>query len=468
MPVATGSLPATWLPWRQAVAELTFVGAAGTVTGSKHLVSARGGRFYVDCGMFQGTRDIEALNAVAMPIPPNETDAIVITHGHLDHIGYLPKIVKDGFRGPIYCTPPTAAVMEIVLEDAASIQTHLHQRGFHHERAHVVPPFYLAKDVADALALVKAVPLDTPFSVCGVSMHFREAGHILGSAFIDATIDGTRTIFSGDLGRYHRLLLHNPAPIGHADVIVSETTYGDRDHTGNEIDSLERVLLAALDRGGPVIIPAFAVERTQELLYAIGQVQARQPKIAQLGVHVDSPMAIKVDALFARFPDAHKTFPNTPKRPFGARNVRLHVTTDESKELNAITGPAIIIASSGMATGGRVIHHLHRCLTDPRATIIFAGWQGPGTLGRLLLNGAERVRMYGDQLKVEATIVSLEGFSAHADRTDLLHWLGTSDGKPHVYAVHGDPPSAKAFAEAIEQRLSFPVTLGVRGATVTI
>lgn len=450
------------------MAELTFVGAAGTVTGSKHLVRASGGSFYVDCGMFQGTRDVEALNDAPLPLAPRDTGAIAITHGHLDHVGYLPKIVKNGFRGPIYCTPPTQAIMEIVLEDAANIQAHLHRRGYHRERAHLIPPFYDIDDVRAALDLVQPVPLETPFDACGCTLRFREAGHILGSAWIDARIDGTRAVFSGDMGRYGTLLLRDPAPLEQADVVICETTYGDREHAPDAIDGLERVLTAALERGGPVVIPAFAVERTQELLYAIGVVQSRRPDIARLGVHVDSPMAIKVDALFARFPDAHVPFPNTPSHPFGARNVRLHVTAEESKELNRIDGPAIIIASSGMATGGRVLFHLHRCLPDPRATIVFAGWQGPGTLGRLLVEGGTRVRIFGDRLPVRAAVVAAEGFSAHADRRDLLRWLGTVDGKPQVYAVHGDPPSATAFAEAIARTLGFPATVGVRGATVTI
>jgi metallo-beta-lactamase family protein len=450
------------------VAELTFLGAAGTVTGSKHLVSTRGEHFLVDCGMFQGTRDIEALNAVALPIEPARIRAIVITHGHIDHCGYLPKIVRDGYRGPIYCTPATAGLLEIVLEDAAHLQDQLTRRGFHHERTHALPPFYNEADMRAALELVRAVPLERDFEVCGATLRYHEAGHILGSAYLDARIEGRRAIFSGDLGRYGRPLLYDPAPLEAADAVVCETTYGDRVHPPDPLGDLERTLEAGIARGGPIVIPAFAVERTQEMLYAIGTLQNRNPGIARVPVHVDSPMAIKVDALFARYPSAHKPFPNEPNLPFGCRNVALAITTDESKELNSLEGPAIVISASGMASGGRVLHHLHNQLPDPGATIVFAGYQGSGTLGRMLAGGARRVRIFGDVVPVRATVENLTGFSAHADRTELLRWLGTLANKPHLYAVHGEPAAAAAFAKAVTQTLGFSASLGERGATVPL
>ena len=450
------------------MAELTFVGAAGTVTGSKHLVTTGGRHFFVDCGLFQGTKDIVELNDAPLPVPAAQIDAVVITHGHLDHIGYLPKLVHDGFRGTIFCTPATTGLIEIVLEDSAHLQQHLTARGFHHEPAAQMTPMYDDADVQATLKQLQTVPLETEFSVCGATLRYREAAHILGSAYVDARIEGKRVIFSGDLGRYGRPLLYDPAPLETADVVVCETTYGDRNHPPDAIGALGNALLAGIARGGTIVIPAFAVERTQDMLFAIGTLQARDPRIAAVPVHVDSPMAIKVDALFARYPEAHRPFVDTPDRPFGCRNVTVHVTTDESKQLNDITGPAIVIASSGMATGGRVLHHLHNHIPDANSTIVFCGFQGAGTLGSLLVHGQTHVRIYGDDLRVAAAIVNLSGYSAHADQSELLRWLGTLSNTPRFFAIHGDPPSAAAFCALVTAKLGFDAAPGVRGTTVTL
>jgi metallo-beta-lactamase family protein len=449
------------------VAELTFVGAAGTVTGSKHLLTVGGRHLYIDCGMFQGTRQTQALNDVPLPIAPAQTDAIVITHGHIDHVGYLPKIVHDGYRGPIYCTPATAGLIEIVLEDAAHLQQYLTRRGYQHELP-APPPFYNDADVQATLGLLRTIPLETDFDVCGAAMRYHNAAHILGSAFVDAHIEGKRVIFSGDLGRYGRPLLYDPTALDTADVVVCEATYGDRIHPPDALGDFEKILLAGIARGGAIVIPAFAVERTQDILHSIGILQGRDPELARIPVHVDSPMAIKVDALFARYPDAHKPFIDTPDQPFGCSGVTVHVTTEESKQLNDLTGPAIIIAASGMASGGRILHHLHNHMSDPKATIVFAGFQGPGTLGNLLVHGATTVRIFGDVLDVRATIVNPTGYSAHADQSELLRWLGTLTTKPHLYAVHGEPTAAAVFATVVGQRLGFTASVAERGTTVTL
>ncbi|HYW54880.1 MAG TPA: MBL fold metallo-hydrolase [Dongiaceae bacterium] len=450
------------------MAELTFVGAAGTVTGSKHLLTVGDKHLYVDCGMFQGSRDTVALNDAPLPIPAAQTDAIVLTHGHIDHVGYLPKIVHDGFHGPVYCTPATAGLLEIVLEDAAHLQQHMAQRGLEHERARHIPAFYDDDDVQATLKLLKTIDLETDFEVCGVPMRYHNAGHILGSAFIDARVEGKRVIFSGDLGRYGRPLLYDPTDLDTADVVVCESTYGDRNHPPDALGEFEKILLDGIARGGTIVIPAFAVERTQDILYSIGVLQGRDPEIARTPVHVDSPMAIKVDALFARYPEAHKPFIDTPKMPFGCRNLTVHVTTDESKQLNNLQGPAIVIASSGMASGGRILHHLHNHIPDPKSTIVFAGFQGPGTLGSQLVHGARTAKIYGDVLDVRATIVNPTGYSAHADQTELLRWLGTLKNKPHLYAVHGEPASAAALAAVVQTKLGFSGSVAARGETVTL
>jgi metallo-beta-lactamase family protein len=450
------------------VAELTFSGAAGTVTGSKHLLATGGKHLFIDCGMYQGTKNVTALNAAPLPVPAAQIDAVVLTHGHIDHVGYLPKLVRDGFRGPIFCTPATQGLLAIVLADAAHLQEHMTRRGFHAERDRLLPPFYDSKDVAATLPLARAVPLETDFARCGATFRFHNAGHILGSAFVDAHVEGKRVIFSGDMGRYDRPLLFDPTPLEAADEIVCEATYGDRDHPPDALGDLERALLTAIERGGPVVIPAFAVERTQDMLYSIGVLQARNPKLADLPVHVDSPMAIEVDALFARYPDAHKPFVDKPGAPFGCRHLRVHVSADESKELDALDAPGVIVSASGMASGGRVLHHLHRRIPDPNATIVFVGFQSPGTLGNLLVHGAQYVRIYGDQVPVRAGIVDLAGFSAHADRNDLLRWLGTLHDKPHLYAVHAEPESAAHFVATVTERLGFRADVARRGETVSL
>lgn len=451
------------------MAELTFVGAAGTVTGSKHLLSLDGHRAFVDCGLFQGPREIEALNHEPLPVTPEELDAIALTHGHLDHVGYLPKIVRDGFRGPIYCTPPTADVAAIVLEDAASLQEHMRQRGYHRERCHGLAPFFTDADVHQAISQIKTVPVETDFDFCGATARYHGVGHIIGAAFLSVAFDGRKAIFSGDVGRYHTALLNDPTPLDGANTVVCEATYGDRQHPPESLAEFEKALLAGIERGGPILIPSFAVERSQDILFNIGALQRSNPRIAPVSVHLDSPMAIKVDAVFARYGDAHKPLPEDANAPFGCRNLTLHVSAEESKAINGITGPAIVIAASGMATGGRILHHLHRNLTNPRATVIFPGYLVHGTLGRIVADGVSPVRIFGDDLDVRATIVHLSGFSAHAGQDELLRWLGTLQSKPNcVYLVHAEPSAANVFAEILKGRLGFNAVVAQRGITVEV
>ncbi len=451
------------------MAEITFVGAAGTVTGSKHLVGTQGRRFFVDCGLFQGTADVRALNDARLPVAPAGVESVVVTHGHVDHVGYLPKLVKDGFRGAIHCTPATAALIDIVLEDAANLQQHLYQRGFHHERPHAPPPFYDEADVRRTLSLIQTVPLETPFEVCGARVTYKNAGHILGSAFAEIDIEGKRVVFSGDVGRYDRPLLYDPSPIGAADAIVCESTYGDRVHPPDSLGAFRTALLDAARRRGPIVIPAFAVERTQDILYSIGRLQRSEPAIAAIPVYLDSPMAAKVDALFRTFPEAHKPLAGVAAGgTFGCRNLTVAVTTEESKALNALGGTHIVVSASGMAAGGRVLHHLHNHLTDVRATIVFVGYQGVGTLGFALVHGAHLIKIYGDSLPVRAAIVHLAGYSAHADENDLRRWLSTCSTKPHLYAVHGEPESAASLATLARESLGWPAEVARRGTTVEI
>jgi metallo-beta-lactamase family protein len=451
------------------VAELTFVGAAGTVTGSKHLLSVDGKHIFVDCGLFQGVVDVRTLNDVPLPIPAAQIDAVVITHGHLDHVGYLPKLVHDGFRGSIYCTPATKAVMQVVLDDSAHLQQELQERGFQHQRPYSPPMYYNQVDVDRTMTLVRPVPLHTEFDVAGVKATYRDAGHIIGSAFATFLIEGKRVIFSGDLGRYDRPILFDPEPIEAADVLVCESTYADRVHPPDSLDELKAALMTGMKRGGAIVIPAFAIERSQDLLFAIGTLQRSVPELARLPIHLDSPMAEKVDEIFEEFPDTHKPISNdSPKTPFGIENLTIHETTEESKQLNDVKGPHVIISASGMASGGRVLHHLHNHIADPKATIVFAGYQSAGTLGYMLTHGAHTVRLYGDALPVKAKIMTMQGFSAHADRHDLQRWLSTCTTKPHLYAIHGEAPSAAALATMADTTFGWKADVGERGETVEL
>jgi metallo-beta-lactamase family protein len=391
------------------------------------------------------------------------------THGHLDHTGYLPKLVKDGFKGPIFCTPPTKDVMQIILDDSANLQMHLQMRGFQHEHSHAPPPYYDADDVAKTMALVQTAPLHQAFTVAGVMQAtYSNAGHILGSAFVTLQIDGRRVVFSGDVGRYGRPLLFDPEPLGAIDDIICESTYGDRIHPPDSNDDLRDAMLAGLKLGGAIIIPAFAVERTQDLLLAIATIQQSEPRLAKLPIHLDSPMAEKVDDLFEKYPNDHKPIPrDSAGTPFGVKNLTVHVTAEQSMQLNTTAGPHVIISASGMASGGRILHHLHNHIADPNATIVFCGYQSIGTLGNLLINGAHTVKIYGDQLLVQAKIVNIGGFSGHADESDFKRWFGTCTTKPHLYAVHGEPASSAALA-TFAQTLGWKADAGHRGSSITL
>ncbi len=450
------------------MAELTFVGAAGTVTGSKHLITYNGHHVFIDCGLFQGPKDVVVLNSVPLPVAARDIEAVVITHGHIDHVGYLPKLVHDGFRGAVYCTPPTQELIRIVLEDAAGLQTRLKARGMHNE-LYAPPPFYNDDDVQQTMSLIKPVALQTAFDVCGMKATYQNAAHIIGSAFVQMDIDGRRAVFSGDVGRYNRELLFDPSPMSGADVLICESTYGDRVHPPDAVGELETQLAAAVARGGAIVIPAFAVERAQELLLAIGEIQRRGSLLANVPVYLDSPMAAKVDDLFERFPDAHKPIPHDGNRtPFGCENVTIAIDTDASKAINRVQGPHIIISASGMAAGGRVLHHIYNHISDPKSTMLFVGYQSLGTLGFFLANGAKTIKIFGDTLPVHATIDEIGGFSAHADQNEIQHWFDTCTGKPEFYAVHGEPQSAQALCDIVKTKYGWNSTVAHRGTTVTI
>jgi metallo-beta-lactamase family protein len=456
--------------------KLTFLGAAGTVTGSLHLVETNGRRVLLDCGLYQGLKDLRVRNWSARVPDPASIDAIVLSHAHLDHCGYAPLLVRQGFRGPIHCTAATKDLLAVVLLDAAHLQEEEAERANRHQysKHHPALPLYTVADAELALTLVSPHPYDIPFSVPGgVTVRLRRAGHILGSATIEVdSADGLRLVYSGDLGRYDRPILADPAPVPAADVLVIESTYGDRTHPSGADRELAQVIQDTAARGGTLLIPAFAVDRTQELLWMLHQLEQRGT-LPTLPVYCDSPMATEVTDIYRRHPEdydaelaASLQAGNTPFTPHDLHIVR---TVADSRRINDVRGPAIIIASSGMATGGRILHHLALRLPDPRTTVLLVGYQAPGTRGRALREGAHEIRIFGEPVPVRARVAEVTGLSAHADRDEMLRWLGGFTTAPRMtYLVHGEPAAASALAAVIQDRLGWKVAAAAEGQQVDV
>lgn len=456
---------------------LTFLGAAGTVTGSKTLVESGGNRFLLDCGLFQGPREIRRRNWEPLPIEPREITAVVLTHAHLDHCGYLPALVRDGFDGPVYCTPNTARLAAIVLRDSATLQEEdtafAARQGY---SKHAEPrPLYDTEDAEQAIDRFQSVEFRTDFHpVPGITARFDPAGHILGSAIVTVS-DGERTVvFSGDLGRGTHPLLRPPAhPVG-AHAIVLESTYGDREHADvdPELDRLAAAITQTIKRGGTVVIPAFAVDRTEVILKSLHDLQDTH-RIPKSPIHVDSPMALEAMRIYrdaivdgddellsstvAMGPDIIE-----PGNLFESR------TPDESKRLDA-GGARIIVSASGMATGGRVVHHLKAFLPDPDCTIILAGYQAVGTPGAALAAGARQMKFHGQYVKVRAQVITIDAFSVHADASELLDWLRSADGQlTHVFVNHGEDDAARSLATKIEEDLDLVAVVPLAGERVAV
>lgn len=457
------------------MARLTFYGAAGVVTGSKHLLETdSGARVLLDCGLFQGLRELTERNWTPPPVDPRHLDAVVLSHGHLDHCGYLPALVQQGFSGPIYCTTATAEVAGLVMRDAAHLQEDEARRALKHpDRDLHKDPLYRQDDVAKVCALFRPVEYGVVRAdIGGCRFRLVDAGHIIGSAIVEFWFDTRKLTFTGDLGRYGRPLLRDPSPIAESDFVVCESTYGDRLHPQSDPqDDLGKVVNRAMERGGVLVIPAFAVGRTQELLYAIGQLQ-RASSIPNVTVYVDSPMGIEADAIMERHPEGMRFDPKerfgSSDMSLGARNVQTAESAAESIAINSKQTGAIVISSSGMANGGRILHHLRNRLPHTADTICFSGFQGPGTLGRTLLNGARSVRIFGVPVDVNAEITHIDGFSAHADRLELLKWFGGFRNKPEAYIVHSEPPAAAALARSIGETFGMHAYPAQQGQTVNI
>jgi metallo-beta-lactamase family protein len=457
------------------MATITFIGAAGVVTGSKHLIeTSEGKRVLLDCGMYQGLRDLEARNWTPPPVDPKTVDAVIVSHGHLDHCGYLPALSQAGFSGPIYTTPATIEVATLVLRDSAHLQEDEAKRAAKHpERGLHTTPLYRGTDVDKVASQFKPVAYgENRNDIAGLTFRMSDAGHILGSAITELWFDKKKLTFTGDVGRYGRPLLNDPSPIAESDYVLCESTYGDRLHPASDPQAdLGVVINESVARGGVLVLPSFAVGRTQELLYAIGQLQAAGT-IPKLQVFVDSPMAIAADAIMERHPEAMRFNPKARFGPadesLGAQFVKTTVTSQESIALNDLTSKAVIISASGMASGGRILHHLRNRLPRGNDTVCFVGFQGPGTLGRVLLGGATNVRIFGVPVPVAARITHIDGFSAHADRGELLRWFGSFTNKPRVYMVHAEPVAAQSLCAAVTAKYGFTATPASAGEKVQI
>lgn len=460
-----------------APATLQFLGASGTVTGSKYLVRHRGQQVLLDCGLFQGLKELRLRNWLEPAFVPREIAAVVISHAHLDHTGYLPLLVKRGFRGKVHSTSATADLMEILLPDSAKLQEEDAERANreHYTKHQPALPLYDQRDVKEVLRLVDTHPFGKPFDVFGeISAQYRPAGHILGAASIDLAIgdrDPVRLTFSGDIGRYNHPLLRDPVPVPEADVILVESTYGNRLHPPDPSADLERIINEAAHRGGAVIVPAFAVGRTQELLWHIRKLEDEN-RIPQLPVYIDSPMAVEVTDLYCRYTSEHNLalaqLEGDECRIRTHRQVMIQ-TVDESKALNRLDQPMIVIAGSGMVTGGRVLHHLARRLPDPRTTVLIPGFQAEGTRGRQLEEGAKTVRIHGRDVPVQATVYRVEGLSGHGDQRELLRWLSGFQRPPAAcYVVHGEPPAAEALTRLVADELDWHVRPARDGEIVEI
>lgn len=453
---------------------LAFHGGAGTVTGSKFLLTAGSTKVLMDCGMFQGLKELRQLNWLPTPFGPNEPDAILLTHAHIDHTGYLPRLVREGYRGPVYCTEATAAVVRILLLDAAEIQEEdaafANRQGYSKHKPAL--PLYTVKDAIAALRLLKTVDYREPIELGrGVTAQFINAGHILGSSFVQVDVEdggkSARLVFSGDLGRYHQPLHTDPDPLPGCDALVMESTYGDRLHEHRPLaDQIREAFAETIARKGIILIPSFAVARAQ-LVTLILRELIETGKLPEIPIHIDSPMATDVTALYTRYLESEyldRSIPHTTPEALFPKNVRFHRSVEDSKKLNNMPGPRIIIAASGMLTGGRVIHHLHRLVRDPRNLIALVGYQAAGTRGRRLLGGEKTVRMYGEDIPVQARVVSIEGLSAHADRNELLRWVGTAPKPPHrVFLVHGEGEALTTLGEAVMERFKVAPEIPLMG-----
>jgi metallo-beta-lactamase family protein len=464
--------------------KLQFLGADRQVTGSRHYLEAGGARVLVDCGMFQ-ERDYADRNWEPCPVPARKLDAVLLTHAHVDHCGLLPKLVREGFRGPILSTPATVELAEVILRDAAHIQEEdaLYKAKRHRKEGrrgpHPVVPLFTEEDVERVVPRLQSVPYGDQVNVAGgLCAVFHDAGHILGSAMIELNASGDgrsrRFVFSGDIGQWDRPILRDPSLLAEADFIVMESTYGDRDHRQNDgvQARLAEVIRRTVEAGGNLVIPVFAVERAQELVYHFSAL-LRRGEIPRLDVFLNSPMAVGVTNIFRRhrecFDEETRNLIGSGESPLGFPGLKLVESIEESKAIQDHPRPAIIMATSGMCTAGRIKHHLRQNITRPESTILFVGYQARGTLGRKILDGDPQVRIHGQFYPVRARIEQIDGFSGHADHSGLVRWIGGFQKPPErLFLVHGEEQASAFLAEQVRRQRSWEVSVPAYRETVGV
>lgn len=443
---------------------IQFLGAARCVTGSKYLLRTTGSITLIDCGLFQGLKELRHRNWEPFPFPPAKIDQVILTHAHIDHTGYLPRLLKQGFTGPVYCTPSTAELLNLLLPDCGHLQEEdARYAAKKRSSKHAIPlPLFTAEDGRDALRLLSPVEFGTTTRLSSqLAFRYHPTGHILGAGSLEIEAGPLRLWFSGDLGRYDDEIMNAPVEGKDADYIFVESTYGNRLHPEiNPSDALDEVINRTVQRGGSVVIPAFAIGRTQTMLYHLRRLEDAG-RIPRLPVFIDSPMAVDASALYCKFGrEANLKLDLTMMTPdcCPLRCAETHFvqSMEDSKRINDLTTPAIIIAASGMAAGGRVVHHLANRLPHRRNTILLAGFQAEGTRGRALLHGAKELKIYGQFVPVKAEVTSISGLSAHGDQRDLLRWLAGFKGKPRrAFFVHGEEDGLKALSQEVGKRLNW-------------
>ncbi len=452
------------------MAHIQFLGAARTVTGSKHLLEVGGYRVMVDCGLFQGLKQLRLRNWEPFPINPASINSVILTHAHIDHSGYLPRLVRDGFDGTVYATPATVELSRIMLPDSARLQEedaeYVNKTGA--TKHHPALPLYTEKDANAACRLMESVNYHKRVQLTKkLSFEFVTAGHILGSGFVLFDVecnDGAtrRVVMTGDLGRYNEPIINDPSDVDDADYIVVESTYGDREHSDFDVKAkLAEIVNDTVKRGGQVLIPSFAVGRTQLLLYLLRELE-EEGRIPIIPVYVDSPMAGSATKLYLRHKEDHdpemKDLMGDRKNPLATQRFNVARTRDESKAVSASDTSSIVISASGMATGGRILHHLRKRLPDERNTIVFVGYQSEGTRGRRLLDGEPEIKIFGQFVPVKAKVERLENLSAHADSKEILRWLGGFRRAPKtVFLVHGEPKAQEALKQKIVEKFGWHV-----------